>query len=102
MGVGGPAIGEAFGAVAMSLGLSTRGASTAQPREWKRAVSHSMEPLHDHEDQGRALLCCPALPCPARAGHGFVVPGCDSCGGTLKPHVVFFGDNIPKVGGSAT
>lgn len=32
------------------------------------------------------------------AGQGFVVPSCDHCGGTLKPDVVFFGDNIPKVG----
>ena len=27
---------------------------------------------------------------------GFVVPGCDSCGGVLKPDVVFFGENVPK------
>ncbi len=26
---------------------------------------------------------------------GFVVPGCDGCGGLLKPHVVFFGENVP-------
>ena len=26
---------------------------------------------------------------------GFVVPGCESCGGTLKPDVVFFGENVP-------
>ncbi len=25
----------------------------------------------------------------------FVVPGCDSCGGILKPDVVFFGENVP-------
>ena len=25
----------------------------------------------------------------------FVVPGCDSCGGVLKPDVVFFGENVP-------
>ncbi|MGH3509956.1 MAG: Sir2 family NAD-dependent protein deacetylase [Nocardioidaceae bacterium] len=25
----------------------------------------------------------------------FVVPGCDDCGGVLKPHVVFFGENVP-------
>lgn len=24
------------------------------------------------------------------------VPVCESCGGTLKPHVVFFGDSVPK------
>jgi len=27
---------------------------------------------------------------------GFVVPGCEACGGRLKPHVVFFGENVPK------
>ena len=26
---------------------------------------------------------------------GFVVPGCTECGGVLKPHVVFFGENVP-------
>jgi NAD-dependent SIR2 family protein deacetylase len=26
----------------------------------------------------------------------FVVPDCESCGGTLKPDVVFFGENVPK------
>ena len=25
----------------------------------------------------------------------FVVPGCDGCGGILKPDVVFFGENVP-------
>ncbi|MEP7089285.1 MAG: NAD-dependent protein deacetylase [Nocardioidaceae bacterium] len=27
---------------------------------------------------------------------GFTVPGCLSCGGVLKPDVVFFGENVPK------
>ena len=26
---------------------------------------------------------------------GFVVPDCESCGGVLKPDVVFFGENVP-------
>jgi NAD-dependent SIR2 family protein deacetylase len=26
---------------------------------------------------------------------GFVVPGCQACGGVLKPDVVFFGENVP-------
>jgi len=26
----------------------------------------------------------------------FVVPACEGCGGRLKPHVVFFGENVPK------
>ena len=28
---------------------------------------------------------------------GFVVPPCAGCGGILKPDVVFFGENVPKV-----
>ena len=27
---------------------------------------------------------------------GFVVPTCEGCSGRLKPHVVFFGENVPK------
>ena len=27
---------------------------------------------------------------------GFLVPGCVFCDGVLKPHVVFFGENVPK------
>jgi len=27
--------------------------------------------------------------------HDFVVAGCADCGGVLKPHVVFFGENVP-------
>ena len=30
------------------------------------------------------------------ATDGFVVPDCDGCGGVLKPHVVFFGENVPR------
>jgi NAD-dependent SIR2 family protein deacetylase len=26
----------------------------------------------------------------------FVVPACEGCGGRLKPHVVFFGENVPR------
>ena len=27
---------------------------------------------------------------------GFVVVGCEACGGALKPHVVFFGENVER------
>jgi NAD-dependent SIR2 family protein deacetylase len=27
---------------------------------------------------------------------GFAVPDCAACGGVLKPHVVFFGENVPR------
>ncbi|HEY6934249.1 MAG TPA: NAD-dependent protein deacetylase [Marmoricola sp.] len=30
------------------------------------------------------------------ATRGFVVPACARCSGRLKPHVVFFGENVPK------
>jgi NAD-dependent SIR2 family protein deacetylase len=30
-----------------------------------------------------------------RETRDFVVPDCESCGGTLKPDVVFFGENVP-------
>ena len=33
---------------------------------------------------------------PAAALAGFHVPACASCGGTLKPDVVFFGENVPR------
>lgn len=26
----------------------------------------------------------------------FHVPDCPDCGGALKPHIVFFGDNVPR------
>jgi NAD-dependent SIR2 family protein deacetylase len=29
--------------------------------------------------------------------HGFVPPECATCGGMLKPDVVFFGENVPRV-----
>jgi NAD-dependent deacetylase sirtuin 4 len=32
----------------------------------------------------------------AGAGLGFVVPGCEACGGALKPDVVFFGEAVPR------
>lgn len=33
---------------------------------------------------------------PAELVAGFRVPGCLSCGGALKPKVVFFGENVPR------
>jgi NAD-dependent SIR2 family protein deacetylase len=32
---------------------------------------------------------------PAGALEGFRVPGCEACGGILKPDVVLFGENVP-------
>ena len=33
---------------------------------------------------------------PARELSSFLVPGCETCGGVLKPDVVFFGESVPK------
>jgi len=33
---------------------------------------------------------------PDALADGFRVPGCVTCGGTLKPDVVFFGENVPR------
>jgi NAD-dependent deacetylase sirtuin 4 len=33
---------------------------------------------------------------PVSALEGFRVPACDSCGGVVKPDVVFFGENVPS------
>ena len=59
--------------------------------------------------QGRLAACNPELArtsAPAgpdgdallanSAAEGFSVPNCLSCGGLLKPNVVFFGQNVPK------
>ncbi|MEM7159472.1 MAG: NAD-dependent protein deacetylase [Myxococcota bacterium] len=32
---------------------------------------------------------------PTSVVEGFVLAGCDSCGGVVKPRVVFFGENVP-------
>ncbi len=34
---------------------------------------------------------------PLESFERFNVPACTSCGGVLKPRVVFFGDNVPRV-----
>lgn len=33
---------------------------------------------------------------PRSITQSFAVPVCERCGGTLKPHVVFFGENVPR------
>jgi NAD-dependent SIR2 family protein deacetylase len=33
---------------------------------------------------------------PGDVADGFHVPGCEACGGILKPDVVFFGENVPR------
>ena len=33
---------------------------------------------------------------PAESTAAFTVPGCQVCGGTLRPNVIFFGENVPS------
>nr|CAI5839894.1 unnamed protein product [Callosobruchus analis] len=33
---------------------------------------------------------------PQETVEGFQPPGCEFCGGVLKPDIIFFGDNVPK------
>lgn len=39
---------------------------------------------------------------PAEAADAMKVPGCDKCGGIMKPDVVMFGDNVPTGKASST
>ncbi len=43
----------------------------------------------------RRSRCAPTATSTSRRPPGFVVPGCETCGGVLKPDVVFFGENVP-------
>ena len=88
------------------------------------AGSHETVDLHGRLDQVRCMSCTRRVPraplqlalqqlnprwCGLTAGNApdgdadleamdfsdFVVPGCDHCGGILKPDVVFFGETVP-------
>lgn len=47
-------------------------------------------------DQAAALAPDGDADLPRAATQAFSVPACTACGGTLKPHVVFFGENVPR------
>jgi len=49
-----------------------------------RWLEHEATPLHADGDAELDVV------------HDFHVVSCLACGGTLKPHVVFFGENVPK------
>ncbi len=53
--------------------------------EWSQRLSGEVEQAPD----GDAEL-------PAWAMETFRVPGCEGCGGVIKPNVVFFGENVPR------
>ena len=63
-------------------------------RGWMQAALEDANPTWIHLDaahapDGDADLEAPGL-------DGFRVPPCPGCGGTLKPDVVFFGENVPR------
>ncbi len=47
-------------------------------------------------EQHRAVTARPDGDVELEETSRFVVPACTGCGGRLKPHVVFFGENVPK------
>ena len=49
----------------------------------------------------RRPRCGPTATSSSTTPADFVVPGCASCGGVLKPDVVFFGENVPAAAGRA-
>jgi NAD-dependent SIR2 family protein deacetylase len=60
------------------------------------ALHERLEALNPgYADRHRAAATRPDGDVDLEDTAGFVVPGCTECGGILKPHVVFFGENVP-------
>ncbi|WP_420174663.1 Sir2 family NAD-dependent protein deacetylase [Luteococcus sp. OSA5] len=75
--------------ICLDCGQVTRRADL-QPR--LAALNPDVEP---RRDMGHAELR-PDADAVVDEWHDFVVPECLNCGGVLKPHVVFFGEPVPK------
>jgi NAD-dependent SIR2 family protein deacetylase len=78
------------GRIADVVCLSCR---TTSPRAWLEERLAAANPgwAEAHAD----LALRPDGDVDLREYAGFVVPGCEDCGGVLKPDVVFFGENVP-------
>lgn len=63
-------------------------------RGWMQAELEDANPDWTHLDAAHAPDGDADLEAPAY--DGFHVPSCPQCGGTLKPDVVFFGENVPR------
>jgi NAD+-dependent protein deacetylase sirtuin 4 len=62
----------------------------------REAIQNELFVRNPHfEAQGLDLAPDGDADIPAPLSQDFNVPDCEDCGGVLKPHVVFFGDNVP-------
>ena len=63
----------------------------------RSALQDRMRDLNpDFAEEHAAVLARPDGDVELESTDGFRVPGCEACGGVLKPDVVFFGENVPK------
>jgi NAD-dependent SIR2 family protein deacetylase len=70
-------------------GLSSRAELAVRLTELNPAFTDMVSEVGDVEvaPDADAVLCCT---------EGFQVADCLDCGGMLKPHIVYFGENVPK------
>lgn len=62
----------------------------------RERLHHRMERLNpEWRDRHRDVVSRPDGDVQLDDTEGFAVPDCEACGGMLKPHVVFFGENVP-------
>ncbi len=67
-------------------------------REDREALQGRLRALNPGFDPGRATIAPDGdADLDDEAVRAFLVADCRACGGVLKPDVVFFGDNVPKV-----
>ncbi len=63
----------------------------------RTALAHRLDALNpDWRERHRHVASRPDGDVELDDTEDFVVPGCATCGGVLKPDVVFFGENVPK------
>lgn len=62
----------------------------------RAALQHRLTSLNPHHlERWRDAAALPDGDVELDGTADFVVPGCESCNGILKPHVVLFGENVP-------
>ena len=80
---------ELHGALAEVVCL---GCGAIEDREALQRRLHALNPDASHS----ATELAPDGDAELEPTRPFVVPGCTRCGGVLKPHVVFFGEGVPR------
>ena len=88
---GSPSLCALHGRIADVICLSCRHRSS------RSALQERMSRLNpDFADRCEDAATRPDGDVELESTEGFEVPGCEVCGGVLKPDVVFFGENVPK------